>query len=89
MESEQRIIRLQKALNKMELDGALFVYPIDVYYFTGTRQNSTLWVPTEGNPMLLVRKSYARLLPRVSSKIPGLFRQAGNSPTCSIPRSKE
>ncbi|ACM21247.1 aminopeptidase, putative [Geotalea daltonii FRC-32] len=60
MESEQRIIRLQKALNKMELDGALFVYPIDVYYFTGTRQNSTLWVPTEGNPMLLVRKSYAR-----------------------------
>lgn len=50
MESEQRIIRLQKALNKMELDGALFVYPIDVYYFTGTRQNSTSGFPLKVIP---------------------------------------
>ncbi|WP_243373523.1 Xaa-Pro peptidase family protein [Geotalea sp. SG265] len=60
MESEQRILRLQKALREKELDGALLIYPIDVYYFTGTRQNATLWVPSDGNPMLLVRKSYLR-----------------------------
>ncbi|WP_298439914.1 Xaa-Pro peptidase family protein [Geobacter sp.] len=59
-ESEQRIIRLQTELRTREIDGALIIYPIDVYYFTGTRQNATLWVPAEGNPLLLVRKSYSR-----------------------------
>lgn len=62
MESEQRIIRLQQDLRRTGTDGALIIYPIDVYYFTGTRQNSTLWIPAEGNPLLLVRKSYSRAL---------------------------
>lgn len=60
MQSEQRIIKLQQELTAKGLDGALIIYPIDVYYFTGTRQNATLWIPAEGNPMLLVRKSYSR-----------------------------
>lgn len=60
MESEQRIIRLQTELRAKGIDGALIIYPIDVYYFTGTRQNATLWVPADGNPLLLVRKSYSR-----------------------------
>ena len=60
MESEQRIIRLQKGLKEQGIDGALFIYPIDVYYFAGTRQNSALWIPAQGNPFLLVRKSYSR-----------------------------
>ncbi|HEY6838522.1 MAG TPA: Xaa-Pro peptidase family protein [Geobacteraceae bacterium] len=60
MEAEERIIRLQRALRGAGIDGALIVYPIDVYYFSGTRQNATLWVPAEGNPSLFVRKSLAR-----------------------------
>ncbi len=60
MESEQRIIRLQHELREKGVDGALLVYPIDVYYFAGTRQNSVLWVPAEGNPRLFVRKSLTR-----------------------------
>jgi Xaa-Pro aminopeptidase len=60
MESEQRIIRLQKELKGKGIDGALFIYPIDVYYFSGTRQTATLWVPADGNPLLMVRKSHAR-----------------------------
>jgi len=60
MESELRIIRLQKELQAKGIDGALFIYPIDVYYFSGTRQNSTLWIPAQGNPHLYVRKSFAR-----------------------------
>ncbi|ABB31951.1 peptidase M24 [Geobacter metallireducens RCH3] len=60
MESEQRIIRLQTELRAKGIDGALIIFPIDVYYFTGTRQNATLWVPADGNPLLLVRKSYSR-----------------------------
>jgi Xaa-Pro dipeptidase len=60
MESEQRIIRLQSELRAKGIDGALIIYPIDVYYFTGTRQNASLWVPADGNPLLMVRKSYSR-----------------------------
>jgi Xaa-Pro dipeptidase len=59
-ECTRRIRRLQEQLQSKELDGALFVYPIDIYYFAGTRQNSVLWVPTEGKPLLLVRKSFLR-----------------------------
>ncbi|MEI6213121.1 MAG: Xaa-Pro peptidase family protein [Desulfuromonadales bacterium] len=55
-----RVTRMQEQLNTSGLDGALFIYPIDVYYFTGTRQNATLWIPADGEPLLLVRKSYSR-----------------------------
>lgn len=59
-ESSHRIARFQEVLKGKGLDGALLVFPIDVYYFSGTRQNSTLWVPASGEPMLLVRKSFSR-----------------------------
>jgi Xaa-Pro aminopeptidase len=59
-ESQQRITKLQGMLNEKGIDGALFIFPIDVYYFSGTRQNSTLWIPATGDAMLLVRKSFTR-----------------------------
>jgi len=59
-ESQRRIINFQGMLQEKGLDGALFIFPIDVYYFSGTRQNSTLWIPASGDPILLVRKSLAR-----------------------------
>jgi Xaa-Pro aminopeptidase len=59
-ECAARIARLQEQLQQAELDGALLIYPIDIYYFTATRQNSTLWVPAQGEPLLLVRKSFDR-----------------------------
>lgn len=59
-EAQQRITKFQMMLQDKGLDGALFIFPIDVYYFSGTRQNSTLWIPTSGDPLLLVRKSLAR-----------------------------
>lgn len=55
-----RVARLQAKLQQAGLDGALFIYPIDIYYYCATRQNSTLWVPASGEPLLLVRKSLAR-----------------------------
>ncbi len=60
IESEQRIIKLQQQLQTKGIDGALIIFPIDIYYFTGTRQNSLLWVPAEGKPFILVRKSLSR-----------------------------
>ena len=60
IESQQRIAKLQQALGRQGVDGALLMYPIDVYYFSGTRQNSTLWIPAQGEPRLFARKSYHR-----------------------------
>lgn len=59
-EAINRISRMQTLLKEKGLDGALLIFPIDVYYFSGTRQNSTLWLPTTGEPILMVRKSLAR-----------------------------
>ena len=59
-QSLQRIARLQGELLAKGIDAALIIYPIDIYYFAGTRQNSLLYVPAVGEPMLLVRKSLAR-----------------------------
>ena len=59
-EAMQRVTTMQGQLQSKGLDGALFIFPIDVYYFSGTRQNSTLWIPATGEPLLMVRKSLAR-----------------------------
>jgi Xaa-Pro dipeptidase len=59
-EAQLRISRIQTLLKEKGIDGALFIFPIDVYYFSGTRQTSTLWLPVEGEPLLLVRKSLVR-----------------------------
>lgn len=82
-EAKQRVTTMQAQLQSKGIDGALFIFPIDVFYFSGTRQNSTLWIPASGEPVLLVRKSLARariesvladIRPFPSSKeFPGLF----------------
>jgi Xaa-Pro aminopeptidase len=59
-ESGRRIASLQQRLQQADLDGALYLYPIDLYYLTATRQTATLWVPARGEPILFVRKSLQR-----------------------------
>jgi|WetSurMetagenome_2_1015567.scaffolds.fasta_scaffold00192_18 Xaa-Pro dipeptidase len=55
-----RLERLRGRLHEQSVGGALFVYPTDIFYFSGTRQNSALWIPAAGEPVLLVRKSFKR-----------------------------
>lgn len=69
-EAARRISAMQALLAGNGLDGALFVFPIDVYYFSGTRQNSTLWLPASGDPILMVRKSLSRA--RSESPLPDI-----------------
>ena len=57
---KRRIASMQSLIREKGLDGAFFIYPIDVYYFCGTNQNAVLWLPAHGEPTLLVRKSLAR-----------------------------
>lgn len=62
LEIDQRINNLQTKLKSKDIDGALIIFPIDLFYFTSTRQNAVLWVPVSGDPKLLVRKSMTRAL---------------------------
>ena len=59
-EIDRRIALLREQLRARELDGALLLQAVDVLWLAGTRQNASLWVPVEGEPLLLVRKSVER-----------------------------
>jgi Xaa-Pro dipeptidase len=51
-----RIHGLQAALAGLGLDAALLQQNADLYYYAGTVQQSSLYVPVEGEPILFVRK---------------------------------
>jgi Xaa-Pro aminopeptidase len=59
-EIRRRISQLQTELGKNDLDGALILQPTDLFYYSGTIQQSHLYVPAEGEALLLARKSFER-----------------------------
>ena len=59
-EIEARIAALQGALARRGLDGALILQKTDLFYFSGTIQQATLYVPTAGEPILMVNRSFER-----------------------------
>ena len=66
-ELDRRIIKLQDHLSKNDIDAALILQPVDLFYFAGTIQKANLYVPAQGNPILMVHKSTERA--RVESGI--------------------
>jgi Xaa-Pro aminopeptidase len=59
-ELEDRIRRFQQMLAAQNVEGALILQNSDLFYFTGTIQQAHLYIPAEGRPLLMVRKSLAR-----------------------------
>ena len=59
-ELEARIDKLQASLRQQSLDGALIMQNADLFYFAGTIQQAHLYVPAQGEPLLMVRKSLER-----------------------------
>ncbi len=59
-EIANRIVALQALLRKNGVDAAVIRQNADLFYFTGTVQDSHLIVPSSGNPVFLVRRSLAR-----------------------------
>lgn len=59
-EIENRIHRLQAEMAIKNLEAVLIVQNADLFYFTGTIQQSHLYVPVEGTALLMVRKSFER-----------------------------
>ena len=59
-EISHRVARLQHKLHEVPVDGALILDPLNMYYYTGTMQQGVFFVPAEGEPVFLVRRSYER-----------------------------
>ena len=55
-----RIEKLKTLMEKASLDGAFFHYKIDYFYLSGTMQDSLLFVPLEGEPVLFVKREISR-----------------------------
>ena len=59
-ELTRRITPLQKLLQQKGVDGALIMDNADLFYFSGTAQRAHLFIPAEGRPLLMVKKSFTR-----------------------------
>lgn len=59
-ELEQRIKNFQFLMQEQGLDGALIMQNVDVFYFSGTMQRSHLFIPADGTPLLMVKRSFLR-----------------------------
>ena len=62
-EIAHRLSRFQMELQRNQIDGALIVQRVDLIYFSGTAQNSILFIPSQGEPLLLVKKYLPRAQP--------------------------
>ncbi len=61
-EVEKRIRRLQSFLVKEKVDSCLILQNVDLFYFSGTIQHSYLFIPNEGEPLLMVQKDFDRAM---------------------------
>jgi Xaa-Pro aminopeptidase len=59
-EIHRRIQKLQAELGKGQVDAALILQRADLYYFAGTVQQANLYVPVEGEPLLLANRNFER-----------------------------
>jgi len=59
-EIQDRTRRIQEELKENELDGLFIVQRVDLLYFAGTAQNGVMYIPAEGDPLLMIRKYMPR-----------------------------
>ena len=86
-ELDLRIKNLQGYLIQNDIDAALVLQRVDLFYFSGTFQQGSLYIPASGDPLLMVHKSTERARAESSleqilhlespTKIPGLLKANG------------
>jgi Xaa-Pro aminopeptidase len=59
-EIARRTRAAQAEIQRRQWDGIFIVQRVDLFYFSGTAQNGFLYLPAEGSPLLLVKRSVAR-----------------------------
>ena len=67
-ELEQRIKNLKSRLSQSGIDAALIAQRVDLLYFSGTFQQACLYIPLDGEPILMVNKNTERA--RAESSLP-------------------
>src|SRR5512139_1091505 len=85
-EISRRIKQLQEEMTKKGIDFAFIIQNVDLFYFSGSIQRGYLLVPSDGDPVFFVEKSYERAvretplkcIPTPSLKtLPGLLNEHG------------
>ncbi|MCG6878270.1 MAG: Xaa-Pro peptidase family protein [Deltaproteobacteria bacterium] len=71
IEIERRIHYTQESLRKISIDALLVVQRVDLLYFAGTAQNGFLYIPAQGDPLLLIKRFAPRA--REESAIPHII----------------
>jgi len=59
-EIAKRIKNLQTHLKKEKIESCLILQNVDLFYFSGTIQRSYLFIPDQGDPLLMVQKDIDR-----------------------------
>ena len=57
-EIQSRIKKLQSQMG--EMDGALLFHSVDMCYFSGTAQDGLVYVPRDGEPVVMIKRSLER-----------------------------
>ena len=55
-EIARRIQSLQGKMQQSEIEGFLIIQRVDLLYFAGTAQNGFLYIPAQGDPLLLIKR---------------------------------
>lgn len=86
-EIQRRIRGLQSALAEADLDGAIILQNVDIYYYAGTIQPAVLFIPVEGSAVLIVLKNLPRaslesgldtvMAARSRNEVPGMIADLG------------
>jgi Xaa-Pro aminopeptidase len=71
-ELEDRLTRLRKGMEREGMEAFLIVQKMDCYYLSGTTQDGLLFVPLEGQPLLMIRREVERA--RVESPLEEVVR---------------
>ena len=87
-EIEARTDKIKQELAHAGIDAALILQTSDLFYFAGTIQQSHLYIPVDGEPLLMVRKDFERaqaesplshiVAIRSPKQLPDLLRQHGH-----------
>jgi len=59
-EVNNRLSKLRSGMKKKGIEALLVVQKMDYYYLSGSTQNGILFVPTEGKPLLMVKREVER-----------------------------
>jgi len=59
-EISARVTTFQQRLSEADLDGAVILDGVNLFYFAGTRQQGLLFIPQRGRPVFFVRRSLER-----------------------------